>query len=61
MAPMVVERRARREDFSEPCTVTDRTFFTHRDGSAPAVHLYVTIPCLVIAAAFLAKHQARLP
>ncbi|PWJ07710.1 hypothetical protein DKG34_09735 [Streptomyces sp. NWU49] len=26
MPPMVEERRPRREEFSEPCTVLDRTF-----------------------------------
>jgi len=43
MPPMVEERRPRREEFSEPCTVTDRTFSPERAHQAPAVHLYVTV------------------
>ncbi|GAA2190987.1 hypothetical protein GCM10009787_02340 [Streptomyces bangladeshensis] len=42
MPPMVEERRPRREEFSEPCTVTDRTFLASRVPPAPVIHLRVT-------------------
>src|SRR5690242_9878833 len=35
MPPMVEERRPRREEFSEPCTVIDRTFPRHRSLTGP--------------------------
>ncbi|GHD34974.1 hypothetical protein GCM10010335_29600 [Streptomyces galbus] len=43
MPPMVEERRPRREEFSEPCTVIDRTFRPAPASPAPAIHLCVTI------------------
>ncbi|GAT82551.1 hypothetical protein STXM2123_3252 [Streptomyces sp. F-3] len=42
MPPMVDERRPRREEGSEPCTVTDRTFPVVIASFAPAIHLAVT-------------------
>ncbi|TVL90210.1 hypothetical protein CD790_23265 [Streptomyces sp. SAJ15] len=59
MAPMVVERRPRREDFSEPCTMSDRTFFTNASDRAPAIHRAVTSRRLSIARAFLVEQQTR--
>ncbi|QEV54229.1 hypothetical protein CP981_23635 [Streptomyces platensis] len=58
MPPMVVERRPRREDFSEPCTVLDRTFRADDLKRAPGVHLHVTIRCLVVTRPFLAGRKA---
>ncbi|TGB01768.1 hypothetical protein E2651_27335 [Streptomyces sp. MZ04] len=40
---MVLERLPRREDFSEPCTVIDRTFPLRAAESAPVIHLLVTV------------------
>ncbi|ELS54063.1 hypothetical protein STVIR_4946 [Streptomyces viridochromogenes Tue57] len=39
---MVDERRPRREEFSEPCTVIDRTFPLTGASPTPAIHLPVT-------------------
>ncbi|GHG65433.1 hypothetical protein GCM10018779_36100 [Streptomyces griseocarneus] len=62
MPSMVVERRPRREDFSEPCTAIDRTFppgpVTRRDPGT-AVHLPVTGRSVVITRPFPDGRQAR--
>ncbi|TJZ52946.1 S46 family peptidase [Streptomyces piniterrae] len=58
MPPMVVERRPRREDFSEPCTVFDRTFLADDLSQPPGVHLYVTIRCADVTHKFRAGRKA---
>ncbi|TXC96031.1 hypothetical protein FS847_18775 [Streptomyces sp. ISID311] len=58
MPPMVGERRPRREDFSEPCTVLDRTFRSGDLKQPPGVHLSVTIPCLIVTRPFRVGRKA---